>query len=88
MKPRLQDMLQEGLPTHHKRASSKIKRSGRVFIVGANKALIKKFAKSSVIADDGQSLRKDVMSKTLIRLLKRFVMNAHVAEKSANKESC
>ena len=87
MKPRLQDMLQEGLSTHHKKASSKIGRSGRVNSVGASKALIKRFAKSSVIADDGQSLRKDVMSKTLIRLLKRFVMKAHLAEISANKES-
>ena len=80
VKPWLQDLLQEGLPTYHRRSSSKIGRSGRVKSVGANKALIDKFAKSRIITDDGQSLRKDVMSKTLIWLLKRFVMNAHLAE--------
>ena len=55
--------------------------------MGANRKLIKKFAKSYVVANDGQKLRKDVMSKTLIRLLKKFVMNANGAEHNFTKES-
>ena len=55
--------------------------------MGANRKLIKKFAKSYVVANDGQKLRKDVMSKTLIRLLKKFVMNANGAENNFTKES-
>ena len=55
--------------------------------MSASRKLIEKFVKSKVYADDGRKMRKDVMSKTLIRLLKRFVMNAYAVEISVIEDS-
>ena len=76
----MQDLLQDAVSDIGRMPVDKNSLADRDGNMGANIELIRKYTKSKVYTKDGKRLRKDVMSKTLIRLLKRFVMNAYEAE--------